>query len=122
MKTKLLHFSLVATLIATAAFAAFTAPASAQQQTLWVKLANGQIVQVTVDVPPGVPLSDIQLPGVPVPAPTAPQTPTTPKPPTPPKPTPDAPTPAPKDPTGKPRIRPAPTRRPSARRRRPRRS
>jgi hypothetical protein len=105
MKAKLLQIMLAAALLAVAAFVAFTAPASAQQQTIWVKLANGQIVQVTVDVPPGVPLSQIQLPGTPVPAPTTPttpSTPTTPKPPTGPK-TPNQPsTPAPKSPNGTP--------------------
>jgi hypothetical protein len=115
MKTRLLQILLAAAVVAVAAFAAFAAPASAQQQTIWVKLANGQIVQVTVDVPPGVPLSEIQLPGVPVPPPTAPTPPTPPpttpeppsipKPPTSPDDEPSAPKPknpggSPQDPTG----------------------
>src|SRR4051812_9502211 len=108
MKTRLLQILLAASLVAVAAFVAFTAPASAQQQTIWVKLASGQIVQVTVDVPPGVPLSDIQLPGVPVPAPTTPTVPTTPTTPSTPK-APSAPKPpsqpsTPKTPNGTPQA------------------
>jgi hypothetical protein len=52
---------------------------------------------VTVDVPPGATLDDIQLPGTPVPAPAAPETttPTVPNVPAPPKPAPQGPAPAP---------------------------
>jgi murein DD-endopeptidase MepM/ murein hydrolase activator NlpD len=54
-----------------------TAGASAEQRTVTVRLANGSLTTVTVDVPPGTPLSDIQLPAPPVtlPAPPSPATP-----------------------------------------------
>jgi transglycosylase-like protein with SLT domain/peptidase M23-like protein len=76
MRTRLLSILLAAGALAAAVLTAFTLPASAQQQTVYIKLPTGQVVPVTVDVPPGTPLDDIQLPGTPVPAP-APQTPTT---------------------------------------------
>jgi hypothetical protein len=104
MKTKLLQILLAAGVLAAAAFAALTVPASAQQQTIYVQLASGQIVPVTVDVPPGTPLDDIQLPGTPVPPPTTPTTPTvptTPEPPSGPKPEPNQPD-NPASPGGKP--------------------
>ena len=58
-----------------AALTALSIPAAAQTQTVYVRLADGSVVPVTVDVPPGSSLDDIQLPGTPVPAP---QTPTVP--------------------------------------------
>ncbi|MGH2780844.1 MAG: lytic murein transglycosylase, partial [Thermoleophilaceae bacterium] len=95
MKTRLLTFLLAASLLAAAAFTAFSIPASAQTQTVSVRLATGEIVQVQVDVPPGSTLDDIQLPGTPVPTPTTPAppptTPTTPAP----QPEPEETTPAP---------------------------
>src|SRR3954451_18757027 len=39
-------------------------PASADQRTLIVTLATGQKITVTVDVPPGTPVDQIQIPGV----------------------------------------------------------
>ena len=42
-------------------------PASAQPRTLVVTLAGGQTMTVTVDVPPGTPLSQIRIPGVSLP-------------------------------------------------------
>jgi murein DD-endopeptidase MepM/ murein hydrolase activator NlpD len=48
-------------------------PASAKLQTVRVQLADGSIVDVTVNVPPGTPLKDIKLPGIPVPPGTQPK-------------------------------------------------
>ncbi|HYN49583.1 MAG TPA: lytic transglycosylase domain-containing protein, partial [Thermoleophilaceae bacterium] len=62
MKTRLLSILLTATLLAVAAFTAFTFPAAAQ--TVDVRLPSGEIVKV--DVPPGTSIDDIQLPGQPV--------------------------------------------------------
>ena len=81
-----------------AALTALSLPAAAQTQTVYVKLADGSVVPVTVDVPPGSSLDDIQLPGTPVPAPSVPETttPTTPTTPSVPKPPQvDKPAPAP---------------------------
>ena len=80
-----------------AALTALSIPAAAQTQTVYVRLADGSVVPVTVDVPPGSSLDDIQLPGTPVPAP-APPTPTTPTTPSVPKPPEtNKPAPAPQD-------------------------
>ncbi len=57
-----------------AALTALSLPASAQTQTVYVELADGSIVPVQVDAPPGTSLDDIQLPGTPVPTPTVPET------------------------------------------------
>jgi hypothetical protein len=86
MKKRVFTLLLAAGLLAVAAFTALTFPAVAQTQTVYVKLATGEVVPVQVDVPPGSTLDDIQLPGTPVPAPsppetTTPTTPTVPKPP-----------------------------------------
>jgi hypothetical protein len=88
MKKRVFTLLLAAGLLVTAAFTALTFPASAQTQTVYVKLPSGEVVPVTVDVPPGSTLDDIQLPGAPVPAPPAPET-TTPTVPTVPKPAPE---------------------------------
>ena len=83
-----------------AALSALSLPAAAQTQTVYVRLADGSVVPVTVDVPPGSSLDDIQLPGVPVPAP-APPTPTVPTVPNVPKPpSTDKPAPAPQEDNG----------------------
>ncbi len=74
-----------------AALTALTYPALAQTQTVYVRLATGEVVPVTVDVPPGASLDDIQLPGTPVQAPSVPDTPTVPTTPT----VPNAPKPPP---------------------------
>jgi hypothetical protein len=98
MKKRAFTLLLVAGLLAVAALTALTFPAIAQTQTVYVRLASGEVVPVTVDVPPGATLDDIQLPGTVVPAPTAPEptVPTTPTVPTAPKPPPTtAPAPAP---------------------------
>src|SRR4051794_4791363 len=47
-----------------AGFGAATMPASAEQRTLLVTLLGGSQVTVTVDVPPGTPTDQIQIPGV----------------------------------------------------------
>jgi len=80
-----------------AALTALSIPAAAQTQTVYVRLASGEIVPVTVDLPPGASLDDIQLPGTPVPAPPAPETTTPAAPPTPKPPQADGPAPAPQD-------------------------
>ncbi|MDP9385894.1 MAG: lytic murein transglycosylase [Actinomycetota bacterium] len=48
----------------TAGMAALVMPASAELRTLTVTLLGGQQVTVTVDVPPGTPLDQIQIPGI----------------------------------------------------------
>ncbi len=66
-------------MLLTAAMAAATlvgltvpaSPASAEQRTVTVRLADGTLTTVTVDVPPGTPLSDITIP-TPAPLPTVP--------------------------------------------------
>ncbi len=68
---------------------ALTLPASAEKRTIYVKLVTGQVVPITVDVPEGTPLDQIELPGAPVP----PGTPSEPKP---------EPKPEPADPAPKP--------------------
>jgi hypothetical protein len=100
MKTRLLTLLLAAGSLAAAVFTGFSIPAAAQTQTVPVQLPSGEVVQVTVDVPPGSTLDDIQLPGTPVAPPaTTPTTPTAPAPapaPAPePKPKPEPTTPAP---------------------------
>src|SRR3954449_8736977 len=98
MKKRVFTLLLAAGLLAVAALTALTYPALAQTQTVYVQLASGEVVPVTVDVPPGATLDDIQLPGPVVTAPSAPETtvPTTPTVPTAPKPPPTtAPAPSP---------------------------
>jgi Transglycosylase SLT domain len=96
MKTRLLTIVLAICSLAAATFTALTFTAAAQTQTVPVRLPSGEIVQVTVDVPPGASLDDIQLPGTPVPTPAPPTTPTTPTTPAPaPKPEETTPAPAP---------------------------
>src|SRR5215212_11292583 len=63
MKTRLLTILLSAGTLAMAGLTAFTLPAEAQSQTVTVRLPSGEVVTVTVDVPPGGSLSDIKLPG-----------------------------------------------------------
>jgi hypothetical protein len=103
MKTRVLTLLLAAGLLAVAALTALSLPAAAQTQTVYVRLADGSVVPVTVDVPPGTSLDDIQLPGTPVPAPapepTVPTTPVTP-PSTPKAPETNKPAPAPQDDQG----------------------
>src|SRR5690242_11178097 len=71
---------LLAAALSVAALVGLTSGASAEQRTVTVQLADGSTTTVTVDVPPGTPLSDIQLPPppsvptvpLPVPNPTSP--------------------------------------------------
>jgi membrane-bound lytic murein transglycosylase B len=73
-------------------FGAAVLPASAELRTLTLTLLGGQTIQVTVDVPPGTPLDQIQIPGITTPilsiadsgSATPPPTPTAPAPATPP--------------------------------------
>ncbi|HEY1360280.1 MAG TPA: lytic murein transglycosylase [Thermoleophilaceae bacterium] len=78
MKSRLLYILLSVGVMVVAMLTAFTIPASAEKRTIYVRLITGQVVPVTVDVPPGTPLNQIQLPGVPVPpgTPSKPKTPT----------------------------------------------
>src|SRR3954470_22374729 len=89
MKSRLLYILLSVGVLAVAMLTAFTIPASAEKRTIYVRLVTGQVVPVTVDVPTGTPLDDIQLPGTPVP----PGTPSKPKEPASPPPTTTAPPP-----------------------------
>jgi len=65
MKIRLLYTLLVAALIATAGVAVGGLPANAETRTIMVRLDNGQLVPVQVDVPPGTPLEDIEIPDIP---------------------------------------------------------
>ena len=47
-------------------------PANAELRTVTVQLADGSTTTVTVDVPPGTPLDQVQIPTVPLPTPTEP--------------------------------------------------
>jgi murein DD-endopeptidase MepM/ murein hydrolase activator NlpD len=85
MRIRLLYTLLVAALVATAAVALGSLPATAEMRTIMVRLDSGQLVPVQVDVPPGTPLEDIEIPDVPdvlpdeeEPTDPAPGTPTTP--------------------------------------------
>ena len=64
MNRRLLHILLCAGVLAAAALAAFTVPAAAEKRTYSVQLVDGTVIQVTVDVPPGTPVSEIEVPGV----------------------------------------------------------
>jgi len=63
MKTRRLTILLVAGVLALAGLTAFSTAASAQSETVSVRLPSGEVVQVTVDVPPGGSLEDMKLPG-----------------------------------------------------------
>ena len=95
MKSRVFTLLLAAGLVAVVVLTAVTFPAAAQTQTVYVQLPSGEVVPVTVDVPPGTSLDDIQLPGTPVPAPSTPTTPTTPTTPSVPKPPETQPAPSP---------------------------
>src|SRR5919199_1106937 len=77
MTKRALYILAVVVVVAVAGLTAFTIPAAAELQTIYVKLPSGQVVPVTVDVPPGTPLKDIPLPGVPVGTATTPTKPST---------------------------------------------
>jgi len=70
MKKTLLYVLLAAGLLG-ALMGALSLPASAELRTVTVRLADGTLTTVTVDVPPGTPLEDIPLPSLPdLPVPT----------------------------------------------------
>jgi outer membrane biosynthesis protein TonB len=73
MKTRLLTFLVAAGVALVAALTALTMPALAELQKVWVRLPTGEVVQITVDVPPGSTIEDMQLPGEIVPPPDSPQ-------------------------------------------------
>jgi hypothetical protein len=73
MKKRLLTFLVTAGVVLVAALTALTIPAFADPQKVWVRLPSGEIVQITVDVPPGSTLQDVELPGEIVPPPTTAQ-------------------------------------------------
>ena len=79
MTKRLLYILLAVALAMVAALTAFTVPAAAEKRTIYVKLATGKVVPVTVDVPPGTPVDKIPLPGTPT-TPTQPTTPAKPAP------------------------------------------
>src|SRR3954471_13740505 len=62
MRKRLLYALLAAGLVLIA-LVAFTSTATAEKRSFQVRLANGSVVTVTVDVPPGTPVSEIPLPG-----------------------------------------------------------
>src|SRR3954451_25170750 len=84
--SKRLLFVLLSAALAAATLVGLTVPASpanAELRTVTVRLADGTLTTVTVDVPPGTPLDQVQVPTVPaptvpvpvpVPSPTAPPT------------------------------------------------
>src|SRR4051812_40971190 len=91
--SKRLLFVLLTAALAAATVVGLTVPASAELRTVTVQLADGSTTNVTVDVPPGTPLDQVQIPTVPAPSPTLPAplpTPTTPSSPAP-QPSPDQP-------------------------------
>src|SRR5688500_6052044 len=65
MKIRLLYTLLVAALVAVAAVGLGSIPATAQLETIQVRLDDGSIVEVQVDVEDGTPLEDIEIPTVP---------------------------------------------------------
>jgi hypothetical protein len=73
MKTRLLTLMVAVGAAAVLAVTVLTIPAAADPETVWVRLPSGEVVKVTVDVPPGKTIHDVQLPGELVPPPTAPQ-------------------------------------------------
>src|SRR3954452_19745083 len=64
MNKRKLLIGLLTAGIFSAGFGAAVFPASAELRTLTVTLLGGQTVQVQVDVPPGTPLDQIEIPGV----------------------------------------------------------
>ena len=68
---KRLFYTLIAAALLGAAFAVLTLPASAEKRTITV-IVNGQPVTVTVDVPPGTPIENIEIPLLPSPTQPAP--------------------------------------------------
>src|SRR4051812_33028571 len=91
MSNRLLNAA-IAVALAAVAFVAFALPASAEQRTIKVRLANGALITVKVEAPcvpitqvpglPGQPVEDLTPPGICSGdgTPTTPTTPTTPQP------------------------------------------
>src|SRR3954454_14225480 len=99
--SKRLGFVLLTAALAAATLVGFSVPATpanAELRTVTVRLADGSLTTVTVDVPPGTPLDQVQLPAppptpsvttpIPVPNPTSPGSPA------------PSPSPNPSNPTG----------------------
>src|SRR5688500_12401539 len=82
MKIRFLYTLLVAALVASSALALTGLPATAETQTIMVRLDSGELVPVQVQVDPGQDLEDIEIPDLPgggeEPVPGTPTTPTTP--------------------------------------------
>ncbi|MBA3301704.1 MAG: hypothetical protein H0T15_07515, partial [Thermoleophilaceae bacterium] len=74
MNKRLLIALVAAALAAVALLSALTLPAGAELRTITVRLGDGTLIQVQVDVPPGTPLEDIDIPILPQPAPAPPPT------------------------------------------------
>src|SRR3954447_17087370 len=92
--SKRLLFVLLSAALTAATLVGFSLPATparAELRTVTVQLADGSTTQVTVDVPTGTPLDQVEIPTVPTPT----------------LPTPSVPVPAPTDPTS-PAPQPAP--------------
>jgi murein DD-endopeptidase MepM/ murein hydrolase activator NlpD len=64
MTKRRLLTGLIATAICGSGVGFMVHPAQAEQRTLLVTLLGGQTITVTVDVPPGTPVDQIQIPGV----------------------------------------------------------
>src|SRR3954467_7067082 len=62
MRKRLLYALLAAGLVLIA-LVAYTSTATAEKRSFQVRLADGSVVTVTVDVPPGTPIDEIPLPG-----------------------------------------------------------
>src|SRR3954464_14420533 len=65
-----LLFVLLSAALAAATVGGLTVPANAELRTVTVQLADGSTTTVTVDVPPGTPLDQVEIP--PLPTPTVP--------------------------------------------------
>src|SRR3954452_340223 len=65
--SKRLLFVLLTAALAAATVVGLTVPANAELRTVTVQLADGSTTTVTVDVPPGTPLDQVQIPTTPVP-------------------------------------------------------
>ncbi|MDX6658640.1 MAG: hypothetical protein QOH62_3433, partial [Solirubrobacteraceae bacterium] len=64
MNTRKLLIGLIVAGLFAAGFGSTILPAGAQQRTVYVTLATGETVPVTVDVPPGTPADQVQVPNV----------------------------------------------------------
>jgi hypothetical protein len=110
MTKRLLYILLAVSLMMVGVLAGLALPAAAEKRTVWVELPNGRVVPLTIDIPPGTPLSKVKLPGKLVTPPTS----TSPTDTQPGEPTPTTPNgePSPTSPNGRPQA-PSHGRRPS---------